>query len=656
MSERNLSVPPFHRDHTVGARSTSCPFQGISSRSLERFSPVRGDRLIERFESLKSSAPGSDQLAMTTHVPQGETTSRHRRGFRLTSRVFWDMAIYMVGLGLVVGLVFPPFALLLGVSEAIAHRPLFRSACLLAGFLVGAMNYALCRGVVGGRMEALGRHLRSATSSINSATQTGDWSEAVFERITIDSDDQIGEAGRAFNSLLGAVEGRKELENRLRYQAFHDMLTGLPNRAFFMDKLAEADALRQESGTQSAVLFLDVDNLKACNDTLGHEGGDTLIRMLSERMSASTRETDTVARLSGDEFAILLVGPGSAHQAERVALRIIDSLRAPVRIGEHLLRTGLSIGLATSQTCAASGIDMLRAADLAMYRAKAGGKGRLEVFQPSHHTALLERDAVRAELSGALDGEQLELHYQPIVDIATQQIVGFEALLRWRHPDRGLVSPLEFIPLAEETGLIVPIGRWVVQEATRQAALWQNRSPLGRLRMSVNVSVRQFQHPDLVGGVAEALTRSGLAPSLLPLEITESLFAQDTEETSRKIGLLKDLGVRLALDDFGTGYSSLSYLRRFPIDTLKIDKSFVDGVTTSPEGHAVVAAITQLGQTLRLEVVAEGLESGDQVEAMRILDCPLGQGYHFSRPLVPGDAVKLLLTGRKPAAGIPVPA
>src|SRR3954468_2820876 len=247
MSERNLSVPPFHRGPTVGKRSTSCPFQGVGSRSLERFSPVRGDRLIERFESLKSSTPGSDQLAMTTHVPQGETTSRHRRGFRLTSRVFCDMAIYMVGLGLVVGLVFPPFALLLGVPEAIAYRPIFHTACLVAGFMVGAMNYALCRGVVGGRMEVLGGHLRAATTSITSATPTGDWSEAVFERIAVDSNDQIGEAGRAFNSLLGAVEGRKELEERLRYQAFHDMLTGLPNRAFFIDKLAEAEALRRDS-------------------------------------------------------------------------------------------------------------------------------------------------------------------------------------------------------------------------------------------------------------------------------------------------------------------------------------------------------------------------------------------------------------------------
>jgi diguanylate cyclase (GGDEF)-like protein len=399
-----------------------------------------------------------------------------------------------------------------------------------------------------------------------------------------------------------------------------------------------------------------VDNLKAVNDSLGHEGGDTLIKLLCERLVDSVRDTDTVARLSGDEFAILLMGPGSSHQAERVAHRVIDSLRTPTRIGEHLVRTGFSIGLATSSTCAASGIDMLRAADMAMYVAKSGGKGRLEVFQPSHHTAHVERDAVRGELAGALDGEQLELHYQPIVDICSQQIVGFEALLRWRHPERGLVSPLEFIPLAEETGLIVPIGRWVLQEATRQAAEWQNRSPLGRLRMSVNVSVRQFQHPDLVGDVAEALQRSGLDATLLTLEITESLFAQDIEETTRKIGLLKGQGIRLALDDFGTGYSSLSYLRRFPIDTLKIDKSFIDGVTTSAEGHAVVAAITQLGKTLHLEVVAEGLETAEQVETLRALGCPLGQGYHFSRPLVPGDAVKLLLTGKKPAPTMLVPA
>src|SRR4051794_21146165 len=607
-------------------------------------------------DPLKSMRNNSDPHGMTTFDDAGEVLPHRRRGLRLPPRVFWDMAIYMVGLGLVVGVIFPPFAVLLGVPGTIAGRGIFRSACLLAGFMVGAMNYALCRGVVGGRMEVLGKHLRSTTSMITSATQTGDWSEAVFERITVDSDDQIGEAGRAFNSLLGAVEGRKELENRLRYQAFHDTLTGLPNRALFMDRLAAADAQYEQTGTPSAVLFLDVDNLKAVNDNLGHEGGDTLIRSLSERMLGVVREDDTVARLSGDEFAILLSGAGSAHQAERVAHRILDSLREPTTIGEHLVRTGFSIGLATSDTCAATGIGMLRAADLAMYEAKTGGKGRLEVFQPSHHTAHVHRDAVRAKLSGALDAEQLELHYQPIVDISTRMIVGFEALLRWRHPDLGLVSPLDFIPLAEESGLIVPIGRWVLQEATRQAAQWQNRSPLGRLRMSVNVSVRQFQSPDLVRDVADALHRSGLEPALLTLEITESLFAEEIEETTRKIELLKTLGVRLALDDFGTGYSSLSYLRRFPIDILKIDKSFIDGVTTSAEGHAVVAAITRLGHTLHMEVVAEGLETSEQVQALDALECPLGQGYHFSRPLVAGDAVKLLLTGGRPGTEVLVPA
>jgi diguanylate cyclase (GGDEF)-like protein len=579
---------------------------------------------------------------MPTLDPAAETRRSRRRGFRLTSRLFWDMAIYMVGLGLVVGLIFPPFAVLLGVPDAYAERPVFRFACLVAGFMVGAMNYALLRGVVGGRLEALGKHLRNATTSITSATRTGDWSEADFERIVVDSDDQIGEAGRAFNSLLGAVEGRKELENRLRYQAFHDQLTGLPNRAFFVEKLTEAERLRDEERVPSALLFLDVDNLKAVNDNLGHDGGDELIKLLAERMTTSVREDDVVARLSGDEFAVLLVGPGSDHQAERVAHRILDLLRAPTKIGDHMVRTGLSIGLATSGTCADSGIGMLRAADMAMYVAKSAGKGRLEVFQPSYHTNQLDRDQLRADLYEALDGEQLELHYQPIVQVDSGQITGFEALLRWHHPSRGMVSPAEFIPLAEETGLIVPIGRWILHQATRQAAQWQEFSPLGRLRMSVNVSVRQFQHPDLVGDVSEALRLSKLDPCLLTLEITESLFVHDTNGTRAKFTELKELGVRLALDDFGTGYSSLSHLRQFPIDTLKIDKSFIDGVTTSTEGHAVVAAITQLGQTLRLEVVAEGLETADQVEALSRLDCPLGQGYHFAKPLSAEGAAELL--------------
>jgi diguanylate cyclase (GGDEF)-like protein len=565
-----------------------------------------------------------------------------RRAFRLTSRVFWDLAVYMVGLGLVVGVIFPPFATILGVPDAYAGRPSFRAACLVAGFLVGAMNYALTRGVVGGRLTELGTHLRSVTGVIASATNSGDWSHAVIERINVDSDDQIGDTARAFNSLLVAVEGRKVLEEKLHNQAFYDNLTGLPNRALFLERLKEAEQLEETEGIPSAALFLDLDNLKPVNDSLGHEAGDTLLRAVTERVLGCIRGEDTVARLSGDEFAVLLTGVGSEEQAGIVAERVLASLRTPVTIGDHLVRCGVSIGLATSAAARASDIPLLRAADMAMYAAKTSGKGRCEVFQPSYHTAQLEREKLRADLHQALDAAQFELFYQPIVDLPTQQVAGFEALIRWRHPERGLVPPLEFISLAEESGLIVPIGRWVLQEATRQAAAWQQASPLGRLRMSVNVSVRQFQHPDLLGDVSTALLRSGLDPALLTLEITESLFVQDAAGTARKLEEIKELGVRLALDDFGTGYSSLSYLRRFPIDTLKIDKSFIDGVATSSDACAVAAAIVQLGQTLRMEVVAEGLEDADQLQALNDLSCPLGQGYHFAKPLPAGEARELL--------------
>ena len=368
---------------------------------------------------------------MTTHDAAAGTSPRTRRTFRLTSRVFWDMAIYMVGLGLVVGLIFPPFAVILGVPGAIAGRPIFHTACLVAGFMVGAMNYALCRGVVGGRMEVLGGHLRAATSSITSATHSGDWSEAVFERIDVDSNDQIGEAGRAFNSLLGAVEGRKELEERLRFQAFHDLLTGpsqprVLHRSPGRGRRAAARAGHAVSGP--------VPRCGQPQDRQRQPGprGWRHAHQAAQRAHGSTAfATPTpspVCRATSSPSCSW--GRASEHQAERVAHRIIESLRTPTRIGEHLVRTGFSIGLATSTMCDVSGIGMLRAADMAMYAAKSGGKGRLEVFQPSHHTAHLLRDAVRAELSGALDADQLELHYQPIVDVPTEQILG----VRGPHP------------------------------------------------------------------------------------------------------------------------------------------------------------------------------------------------------------------------------
>ncbi|WP_167761166.1 EAL domain-containing protein, partial [Geodermatophilus sp. DF01_2] len=676
------------------------------------------------------------------HVPTG---ARRRRGFRLTPRVFWDLAVYMVGLGVVVGLVFPPFATGLGVPGEYAGRPLFQAACLAAGFLVGGLSYTVCRCVVGGRLAVLTARLRSVAEGIVQASRTGDWAQSTSQRIDVDSDDQLGETARAFNSLLDALEDgehfrslvrnasdiitvvdpsgtityqtpsvgwvlgyppgaligtdvhdlvhpedlvdfhtrlagvvagapvtpctgarmrhrngtwrwmetvasnllddravngvvlttrdvsdRKELEDRLRIQAFHDPLTGLPNRALFMERLRAAEA-HERDGVPAAVIFLDLDNLKTVNDNLGHDGGDALLQVVARRVGGCLRPEDTLARLAGDEFAVLLVGQASSAQAPRSADRILAALREPVVVGDRAVRASVSLGIATSATCAASGIGLLRAADIAMYVAKTSGKGRSEVFRPSHHAAELERERLQADLHQALDRQELVLHYQPIIDLGSKRVSGYEALLRWQHPQRGLVPPAHFISLAEDSGLIVPIGRWILREATRQAAAWQLPEGSGP-RMSVNVSVRQFQHPDLVEDVADALRYSGLTPSRLTLEITESLFVQDTTGTAGKLRAIKDLGVRLALDDFGTGYSSLSYLRRFPIDVLKIDKSFVDGVATSAEDRAVVGAIVQLGRTLDLDLVAEGIESGDELAALATLGVRYGQGYHLGRP------------------------
>ncbi|CCG04797.1 putative bifunctional diguanylate cyclase/phosphodiesterase [Blastococcus saxobsidens] len=677
------------------------------------------------------------------------TVRRRRRGFRLTSRVFWDLAVWMIGLGIAVGLVFPPFATGLGVPAEYAERPLFQAACLGAGFLVGALSYALCRCLVGGRLAVLSSHLRSVAQGISQASRTGDWAQSTSQRIRVDSDDQLGETAQAFNSLLDALEAgehfrslvrnasdvitvvdpagtvtyqtpsvgwvlgyppgtligtdihalvhpedartfrdqlasvvrgpspapcpavrirhrngswrwtetvvndllddpavtgvvlttrdvsdRRELEEQLRTQAFYDPLTGLPNRALFMDRLRAAEELERDTGTPAAVLFLDLDNLKTVNDTLGHDGGDALLEVVAQRVGACLRPGDTLARLAGDEFAVLLGGPQSGEMALRVAERILGALREPVLVVDRMVRAGLSIGLATTATAGVSGIGLLRAADIAMYVAKTSGKGRCEAFQPSHHADHLERERLQAGLYQALERHELVLHYQPIVDLASREINGYEALVRWQHPERGLVPPAQFITLAEDSGLIVPIGRWILREATRQAAAWQRidgRAP----RMSVNVSVCQFRHPDLVDDVTEALRASGLAPDRLTLEITESLFAQDTTGTTLKLEQLKALGVRLALDDFGTGYSSLSYLRRFPIDILKIDKSFVDGVATSCEDRAVIGAIVALGQTLHLDLVAEGIETAEELAALEALGVQSGQGYHLGRPAPP---------------------
>jgi EAL domain-containing protein (putative c-di-GMP-specific phosphodiesterase class I) len=338
------------------------------------------------------------------------------------------------------------------------------------------------------------------------------------------------------------------------------------------------------------------------------------------------------ARLEGDEFAVLLTGPASEREAPRTAERILAALAQPVLIDDSFIQPAASLGLSTSTACASSGIGLLRAADVGLSIAKATGKGRYETFQPHHHAAQLDRERLQADLDHALDAEQLVMHYQPLVDLGTGRTDGYEALLRWQHPHRGLVAPADFIPLAEACGLIVPIGRWVLREATQQAATWQHPGDPAGVHVSVNVSVRQFRHPDLLHDVVDALHRSGLPAHLLTLEITESLFASDIPDVTHKLERLKDLGVRLALDDFGTGYSSLSYLRRFPFDILKIDKSFIEGIDVNRQNQAVTSAIVTLGQTLGLDLVAEGIETAGELRSLETLGVHLGQGFHLGRP------------------------
>ncbi|MFL5538747.1 MAG: putative bifunctional diguanylate cyclase/phosphodiesterase, partial [Longimicrobiaceae bacterium] len=430
-------------------------------------------------------------------------------------------------------------------------------------------------------------------------------------------------------------------------QAYYDQLTGLPNRALFMELLKEAEEL-EAKGDEYAVLFIDVDNLKPVNDSLGHEAGDTLLKAVTQRMLESVRGEDTVARLSGDEFAVLLCGTGSAEHAEIVAERVLASLKTPVTIGDHLVRAGVSIGLATSEACHAIDISPLRAADMAMYVAKSGGKGRCEVFEPSLHAAQVQREQLRADLHEALDAGQFELFYQPIVDLPTQRVSGFEALLRWRHPERGVLVPAEFLAEADACGVMVPVGRWALAEACRQVRAWEALHPQAApASVAVNLSARQLRHPGIVADVEDALTAAGLPGSRLQLEITEGAVMENGPGAVETLRRLKVLGVRLSVDDFGVGYSSLSYLHRFPVDVLKVDRSFVTGLGSVAACGDIVRAIVGMAHGLGLDVVAEGVETAEHLVQVRALDCDFAQGYFFSHP-VSGDEAGTLL-GAAPA-------
>ncbi len=438
------------------------------------------------------------------------------------------------------------------------------------------------------------------------------------------------------------VTERRQLERELTHQAFHDSLTGLANRVLFRERVGHALARAQRNHALVGVLFIDLDDFKVVNDTLGHAVGDQLLIAVADRIAAVLRPHDTAARLGGDEFAALIEDASSPQDLEQAAQRIIDALGAPFTVNGETVSGVASVGVATTAD-ASEASELLRQADLALYVAKGEGKGRWRRYQSDLHTAVLQRLELRGALDQAMHEDQFLLHYQPIVDLASGVPVGFEALVRWQHPTHGMIPPGQFIDVAEESGLIVQIGRKVLEQALAAVARWQYHLPPGRPQyVSVNVSARQFRAPGFVDQVVQALDASGVAPGRLMLEITESLLLRDHDQVRADLAALREHGVRLAIDDFGTGYSSLSYLRHMPIDVLKIDKSFIDDMVMSKQQRAVVAAIVRLAETLDLHVVAEGIEETDHRDLLRRMGCPYGQGYLFARPLPEHEAFAML--------------
>jgi diguanylate cyclase (GGDEF)-like protein len=431
--------------------------------------------------------------------------------------------------------------------------------------------------------------------------------------------------------------------------ALRDTLTGLPDRAAFMDRLTRLLADPHHAGV--AVIFLDVDSFKAVNDGRGRAAADALLVAVCGRMARCLRPPDVLARFGGDEFMVLACWEDDADEAVSVAERIVSSMHAPFTIDGRELRVTVSAGVALAGNgLARRPEDLIREADMALYQAKAAGRSRCVVFDGGARAAPPPRLTLHDDLRRAIERDELCLYFQPEVDLVSGAIVGMEALVRWQHPRRGLIPPSEFIGIAEGTGLIVRLGRWVLEQACRQARAWQHLCPNGRpLVMSVNLSVRQFEQPGLVAEVARILRETELEPSRLRLEITEGIVIEDAEASVATLHALKRLGVGLAIDDFGTGYSSLSYLRRLPVDTLKIDRSFVRDLDREPGARAIVETITTLAHTLGMDVTAEGIETAAELASVRPARCDRGQGFFFSRP-VPAETLTALLTREPPCS------
>ena len=454
------------------------------------------------------------------------------------------------------------------------------------------------------------------------------------------------QAGIKMSEMESLVD-RRTVE--LRDIALRDALTGLPNRLFFKDLLERTIALHgRDPRRMFAVLFLDFDRFKIVNDTLGHQVGDKLLIGIAERLRTVLRKADfvasvsdgTAARVGGDEFLVLLDGMPQQHEAVLVAERLLNVMAEPYEVDGHIIKSTVSIGVTTSALPYDSPEEMIRDADTAMYRAKAAGKNRFVVFDNRMHEEALARLAMENDLRRAVNDDQLRVVYQPIVSLESGCVRGFEALVRWQHPDKGLVSPLDFIPLAEEIGMIIPIGEWVLQEACQELARWRCLPDLNNLFVSVNLSRKQLVCPNLVERIRDIIQQAGLPTSAIKLEITESAIMEDMEHAVAILSQIRDLGIDLHVDDFGTGYSSLSCLHRFPVAGMKIDRSFINNVTENPDYAAVVNAIVTLAHNLRLGLIAEGVETADQMSMLQAMGCDLAQGYYFQRPLPSDQALE----------------
>lgn len=438
---------------------------------------------------------------------------------------------------------------------------------------------------------------------------------------------------------------KRQTQEHLLYSTLHDALTGLPNRSLFTERLRHA--MRRSARHPDdlfAVLFLDLDRFKDVNDNLGHFAGDELLRAVARRLEACLRPEDTVARLSGDEFAILLESITETSDAGRVAERIEEALSFPINLVGAEVTTSASMGIVTSSMHHDQPEQLLRSADMAMYRAKAAGRARYEMFDRAMHTDALERLQLETDLRRGVEAGEFTLHYQPLVSLRTGRITGFEALVRWGHPERGLVHPADFIPVAEETGLIVPIGRWVLIEACTQIREWQRAHPRAEpLTIGVNLSVKQFSQPDLIEQIGHAIQTTGVSPSSLRLEITEAAIIDKGQHASSILAQIRELGAQVYLDDFGTGYSSLSYLHGLPIDAIKIDRTFVSSMDTDDKNLRLVRTILTLAEIVGVRAEAEGISTAEQLRELRALNCAQGQGYLFSAPIT-RDAVDDVLT------------